>query len=188
MEFIIDGIKYYKVKSLVIGKYEFLLLIKGNSLYYVIDDNGTYKFPNPDVSLKGNANISLSNVNSRIIMEHITKTLEHDMASGVITSKEMLEMKISQIQRILNNSDMYNMIKGNINELYHYDDEVNKMLEKFNELYLSLSGIIPHVKENVKVKKPKVLKEDANVDTIMLIMLANIGILLFVMFILSVLR
>ncbi len=188
MEILLDGVKYYKVNSLSIGKYEYVILFKDKKIYYVIDTDGSYRFPNPDISLKGNANISLANLNSRIIIDHIKNALDKEIENGMISNVELLNMRLIQIQRILNNPDFFELAKGNINELYHYDDEVNKFKEKFDELYLSLSGLVPHI-EYVKPKeKKKIIKEDANIDTIMLVMLANIGVLMFIMFILNIIK
>ena len=80
---LIDGINYEKLGTLTIGKYEYVILHKGDQILYATEINGTYSFPNPDLTLQGNASIPLSNLNSRIIMKHIKSLLEQENLSDI---------------------------------------------------------------------------------------------------------
>ena len=188
---IIDNITYEKLIPLNIGKYEYLFLLHDNKLTYVIESEGSYKYPNEDLTLKGNGNIPLSDLNSRIIMNHIKNILEKE-SNGLDIDKNMVINRLNQMQRILQNTELYVLFKGSVNELSNFDYEVSKMLEKFDDLYQGLTGYVVKKEENLLPKeeprKEKILDENANVDTIMIAMLANIGILLFIMLILNIIR
>lgn len=189
---IIEEITYEKLIPLNIGKYEYLFLMRDNKLYYAVDINGSYVFPNQDLTLKGNANMPLSDLNSRIIMNHIKDILKKEN-NGLDIDKNMIINKLNQMQRVLQNNDLYILFKGSVNELSNFDFEVSKMLEKFDDLYHGLTGYVVKKEDIVMAneeihKKEKILDENANVDTIMIAMLANIGILLFIMLILNIIR
>jgi hypothetical protein len=189
---IIEEITYEKLIPLNIGKYEYLFLMRDNKIYYAVDNNGSYVFPNQDLTLKGNANMPLSDLNGRIIMNHIKDILEKEN-NGLDIDKNMIINKLNQMQRVLQNNELYILFKGSVNELSNFDIEVSKMLEKFDDLYHGLTGYVVKKEDIVMVseeapKKDKILDENANVDTIMIAMLANIGILLFIMLILNIIR
>ncbi len=185
---ILNDEKYHKLKKLVIGRYEYLLLIKDNNLFYVIEEDGTYKLPNPDLTLKGNVNAPLSNLNSRIIMEHIKNVIGKDIQVGLIADTESLMDVLAKIQDILDSNEILSLIKGNINELYHFDDEVKKLKDTFDELHNEKTGLVPN--KIINKRKPKKLKLDdaANIDGVMIAMIANIGILLFLILMLNILK
>ena len=177
------GIVYEKLMSLNIGKYEYLLVIKDGEVYYFKANGNTYEITNPDLTLEGNANTSLSDLNSRIIMNHIKSLFTN------IHDKDTLLDLIIKIQNVLENKELYQLIKGNMNELTNFKEEVDKILAKFDQLYKMI------VKEEVKkVEIPKVkieekgINEQAKADTFMIAMLVNIGILLMIMLILNFIR
>ena len=189
---IIDNITYEKLIPLNIGKYEYLFLLHDNKLSYVIEVDGSYKYPNEDLTLKGNGNIPLSDLNSRIIMNHVKNILEKEF-NGIDVNANMVVNRLNQMQRVLQNNDLYTLFKGNVNELSNFDYEVSKIIDKFDEIYNGLTGYMPKIdldkaENHEVVKKDKILDENANVDTIMIAMLANIGILLFIMLILNIIR
>ena len=189
---IIDDITYEKLIPLNIGKYEYLFLLHDNKLSYVIEVDGSYKYPNEDLTLKGNGNIPLSDLNSRIIMNHVKNILEKEF-NGIDVNANMVVNRLNQMQRVLQNNDLYTLFKGNVNELSNFDYEVSKIIDKFDEIYNGLTGYMPKIdldkaENHEVVKKDKILDENANVDTIMIAMLANIGILLFIMLILNIIR
>lgn len=189
---IIDNITYEKLIPLNIGKYEYLFLLHDNKLSYVVEVDSSYKYPNEDLTLKGNGNIPLSDLNSRIIMNHIKNILEKEF-SGIDINANMVINRLNQMQRVLQNNELYNLFKGSVNELSNFDYEVSKIIDKFDEIYNGLTGYMPKIdldKEDnhTVVKKDKLLDENANVDTIMIAMLTNIGILLFIMLILNIIR
>lgn len=189
---IIDNITYEKLIPLNIGKYEYLFLLHDNKLSYVVEVDGSYKYPNEDLTLKGNGNIPLSDLNSRIIMNHIKNILEKEF-SGIDINANMVINRLNQMQRVLQNNELYNLFKGSVNELSNFDYEVSKIIDKFDEIYNGLTGYMPKIdldkeENHTVVKKDKLLDENANVDTIMIAMLTNIGILLFIMLILNIIR
>lgn len=189
---IIDNITYEKLIPLNIGKYEYLFLLHDNKLSYVIEVDGSYKYPNEDLTLKGNGNIPLSDLNSRIIMNHVKNILEKEF-NGIDVNANMVVNRLNQMQRVLQNNDLYTLFKGSVNELSNFDYEVSKIIDKFDEIYNGLTGYMPKIdldkaENHEVVKKDKILDENANVDTIMIAMLANIGILLFIMLILNIIR
>ena len=188
---ILNGEKYNKLTKLSIGRYEYLLLIKDNHLYYVLENDGTYSLPNPDLTLKGNVDVPLSNLNSRIIMEHIKNVIENDIKKGLIVDGKSLLDILSKIQKILDTNEMCALLKGGINELYHFDDEVKKIKDLFDELHNDITGLVPRKiisKENKKYKRKIKLDETANVDTIMIGMIINIGVLLFLILMLNIIK
>ena len=189
---IIDNITYERLIPLNIGKYEYLFLLHDNKLSYVVEVDGSYKYPNEDLTLKGNGNIPLSDLNSRIIMNHIKNILEKEF-SGIDINANMVINRLNQMQRVLQNNELYNLFKGSVNELSNFDYEVSKIIDKFDEIYNGLTGYMPKIdldkeENHTVVKKDKLLDENANVDTIMIAMLTNIGILLFIMLILNIIR
>ena len=188
---IIENVTYEKLIPLNIGKYEYLFLLNDNKLCYVKEVNGSYQYPNRDLTLQGNGNIPLSDLNSRIIMNHIIELLKKEFDSTEL-NKNMVINRLNQMQRVLSNNDLYILFKGSVDELSNFDVEVSKLLDKFDEIYNGLTGYIPKIEEEKpqvrEEKKEKVLDENANVDPVMIAMLANIGILLFIMLILNIIR
>lgn len=186
----INGEEYIKLGSLVIDKYEYQLLIKGNSIYYVILEDGEYRLPNPDLTLKGNASVPLSNLNSRIMIDHIKDVIENDIKLGLIKNNETLKDVLVKIQNILNSDELYPYIMGGFNEVYHFDEEVVKMKELFDELHNDITGLIPRKLIDKKKKRSFVVKpnEAANIDTIMLVMIANIAVLIIIMALLMIIK
>ncbi len=188
---VLNGEKYNRLIKLSVGRYEYLLLIKDNSLYYVIEDDGTYSLPNPDLTLKGNVDVPLSNLNSRIIMEHIKNVIENDIRNGLIVDGKSLLDVLSKVQKILNTNEMCSLLKGGINELYHFDEEIQKLKDLFDELHNDITGLVPRKiisKENKKYRRKIKLDETANVDAVMIGMIINIGVLLFLILMLNILK
>jgi len=187
----INGENYTKLGNLTIGKYEYILLIKGNSVYYVVFEDDTYKLPNPDLTLKGNSDVPLSNLNSRIMIDHIKDVIENDIKIGLIKNNESLANVLEKIQKILYSSEMYPLLKGGINQIYHFDEEVERMKDLFDELHNDITGLIP--REEIKKEKKKhliakVSNDAANVDAVMLVMIANIGLLMLILTLLMILN
>ena len=189
---IINNITYDKLIPLSVGKYEYLFLLNDNKISYVVEKDGAYVEPYEDLTLQGNGNMPLSDLNSRIIMNHIKHLLEKEF-DGIDINKNMVINRLNQMQRVLQNNELYNLIKGSVNELTNFDYEVANLIERFDEIYNGLTGYIPKreidIQEtNVTVKKEKLLDENANVDVIMIAMLSTIGVLLFIMLILNIIR
>ena len=182
---LIDGINYEKLGTLTVGKYEYTILHKGDQILYATELNGTYIFPNPDLTLQGNASIPLSDLNSRIIMKHIKSLLEQENLSdraGIIN-------KIYRIQKVLQNNELYTLIKGSVQELNDFDGETSKMIEKFDEINTEITEAMPIIEPAPIVEEPQNdLNEAANVDTFMIAIIVSIGMLLFIMLILNIIR
>ncbi len=182
---LIDGINYEKLGTLTVGKYEYTILHKGDQILYATEVNGTYIFPNPDLTLQGNASIPLSDLNSRIIMKHVKKLLEQENLSdraGVIN-------KIYRIQKVLQNNELYTLIKGSVQELNDFDGETQKLIEKFDEINTEITEAMPIIEPEPKYEEPQNdLNEAANVDTFMIAIIVSIGMLLFIMLILNIIR
>ncbi len=185
MGILIDGINYEKLGTLTVGKYEFIILRKGEQILYVTELNGTYSFPNPDLSLQGNANIPLSDLNSRIIMKHIKDLLEQENLSdhaGIVN-------KLYRIQKVLQDNELYTMIKGSVKELNDFETETKMLIEKFDEINTEITEAMPIIEPEVKYEEPaNDLNENANVDTFMIAIIVSIGMLLFIMLILNIIR
>ena len=185
MGVLIDGINYDKVGTLTVGKYEYVILHKGDQILYATESNGTYIFPNPDLTLQGNANIPLSDLNSRIIMKHIKGLLEQENLSD----HAGLVNKIYRIQKVLQNNELYTLIKGSVKELTDFEGETNLLIDKFNEINTEITEAMPIIEPEVKYEEPQTeLNENANVDAFMIAIIVSIGMLLFIMIILNIIR
>ena len=178
------GLTYEKLMSLNIGKYEYLLVLKDGEVFYFKEAGNAYEITNPDLTLEGNANTSLSDLNSRIIMNHIKELLNN------IHDKNALLDIIIKIQRILENNDLFTLIKGNMNELINFNEEVDKIIIKFDSLYKDIIKKEEVKKVDIpKIKiKEKGINESANIDTFMVALLVNIGILLLIMLVLNIIK
>ena len=69
--------------------------------------------------------------------------------------------------------------------------EVKKIKDLFDELHNDITGLVPRKiisKENKKYKRKIKLDETANVDTIMIGMIINIGVLLFLILMLNIIK
>ena len=187
-----NGVAYEKIFTLNIGKYEYILLYKNFRVCYVEERNGAYEVPNSDLTLNGNANSPLSILNSRIIMKHVVKIINSDIENKILKNSEEIVNKLGVMQSILQNNEMYSLIKGSVDELNNFDVEVNKMINRFNMLLTECTGVMPKINEEVpekeKVINNPIIDETAKVDTIMIAMILNIGILLFIMLILNIIR
>lgn len=185
MGVLIDGINYEKLGTLTVGKYEFIILHKGDQVLYATESNGTYSFPNPDLSLQGNANIPLSDLNSRIIMKHIKGLLEQENLSD----HAGLVNKLYRIQKVLQNNELYTLIKGSVQELNDFDAETRKLIEKFDEINTEITEAMPIIEPEVKYEEPvNDLNENANIDAFMIAIIVIIGMLLFIMLVLNIIR
>ena len=171
----LNGVVYEKIFTLNIGKYEYILLCK-----------------NLRLTLNGNANTPLSNLNSRIMMKHIVKIINSDIENELLKNEEEIVDRLKIMQSILQNNEMYSLIKGSIEELNNFDEEVNKMIQRFNMLLTECTGVMPKINEESidkakEINKP-IIDDTAKIDTIMIAMIVNIGILLFIMLILNIIR
>ncbi|MBR1377464.1 MAG: hypothetical protein IJ565_06620 [Bacilli bacterium] len=188
---LIGNENYELLGTLNVFKYEYVLLSKNGNICYAEEKNNTYEIPNTDLTLQGNANTPLSNLNSRIIMEQVKKVIENDIKIENKINVETIDKKLNKIQETLQKPELYNLIKGNVDELYHFDEEVNKMVDKFNELNNEITTVMPPIIEPLKSEYKAVkddLNEQANVDAFMIAIIVNIGILLLIMFILNIIR
>ena len=185
MGVLIDGINYEKLGTLTVGKYEYTILHKGDQILYATESNGAYSFPNPDLSLQGNANIPLSDLNSRIIMKHVKGLLEQENLSD----RAGLINKIYRIQKVLQNNELYTLIKGSVKELSDFEGEKNRLIEKFNEINTEITEAMPIIEPEVKYVEPQNdLNENANIDAFMIAIIVSIGMLLVIMLILNIIR
>lgn len=181
---------YKKIASLTIGKYAYIVLLNNKTICYVEENSNKSVLPNEDLTLKGNDNTSLSNLNSKILLKHIKELLEDELREGII-NKNTITDRIDKIQIILQNNELYSLIKGSVNELNNFDEETSKMKKLFNRLYVDIVNVEEANNPKVEVQKPKKIKrldETANVDAIMIAMLVNIGILLFIMLVLNIIK
>ena len=121
-------------------------------------------------------------------MEHIKNVIGKDIQVGLISDTDSLMDVLAKIQDILDSNEILSLIKGNINELYHFDDEIKKLKDTFDELHNEKTGLVPN--KVINKRKPKKLKLDdaANIDGVMIAMIANIGILLFLILMLNILK
>jgi len=63
------------------------------------------------------------------------------------------------------------------------------MIEKFDEINTEITEAMPIIEPEVKYEEPQNdLNENANVDTFMIAIIVSIGMLLFIMLILNIIR
>ena len=172
---------YDKIFPLNIGKYEFVIARKDNKLCYLVLNNEQYELPNLDLTLKGNANTPLSNLNSRILITHIIDILQEDK-----DDEDILLKRLFRIQKIVQKPDLYEFIKGSVEELNNFDMEVKRMIERFDEYNNEVTSIIKV--DDVPKYEIRNDKEDGIADTFIIVLIANIGILLFMLVILNIIR
>lgn len=179
---LVNNVEYKKIYPLNVSRYNFLVVGKGDLLYFLEENNDGYIFSNLDLTLNGNANVPLSNLNSRILLNHIVEGLNKEEDK----TEESILKKMFTIQKVLHSAEINNLIHGSVDQLYHFDESINELIEKYDELVNEITMTIELPK--VKTKTYTTKHEEGNIDNFMIAMISNIGILLFIMFILSLIR
>ena len=89
----------------------------------------------------------------------------------------------------MQNNELYTLIKGSVKELTDFEGETNLLIDKFNEINTEITEAMPIIEPEVKYEEPQTeLNENANVDTFMIAIIVSIGMLLFIMIILNIIR
>ena len=172
---------YDKIFPLNIGRYEFMIVRRDNKLSYLVLNNDQYELPNHDLTLQGNTDIPLLNLNSRILISHIVNILQNDA-----NDEDVLLKKLFKIQKILSKPDLYELMKGSVEELHSFEDEVSKILERFDEYNNEATSIIKIDKDYEPINSK--IDEEGNADIFILVLITNIGLLLVLLLVLNIIR
>ena len=167
---IINNISYEKLIPIMVYKYEFLLLIKNGCVYYALENNETYEILDK-ISFE-DTNLPVPYIKSRLLMEHIKDILNLNINNDSETIYDL----IFKMQDILQYPEICNMIKNN--------DIDSKIISIFDDYFKKINESVVK-RKNKEVTKNK---SQGNTDIFMVIIITNIGILLFLMFILNLIK
>lgn len=168
MNQVIDG--YEKLVPITIYKYEFLILMKDGCVFYALEKENGYELLGP-LMYENTIDMPLSYIKSRMLMEYLKNVLDN------INDKELIYDTIFKIQDVLQYPEIYNLIKNN-------DISRDKLISTFDEYYNKKNEFI--VRKNTKVDNKK--HERGNTDIFTIVIITNIGILLFIMLILNIIK
>lgn len=118
----VAGKEYIKLGNIKLNNREYVFALLGNNLDFFeqIEKEGVTEFIelNKDLTLSGNAGTSLTRLNERILLTNIASSLENDIRSRKISSKEAIEKELELVQDVISSdAELKKMLKGNVNDL-----------------------------------------------------------------------